>query len=121
MILFCVNVVADSNLDLTTRDGAALVISCVAENKPKLFGRKCGVENLVECFLNLIEVSEENAAGAFFENNPAWREDGDDEDDDENYDGPTQCGIAQGCLDTLAMNLPQKYIFKTAMNKIVDR
>mgnify|MGYP003888922419 CR=1 FL=1 len=120
-IQFCMNVIADGNLDLTTRDGAALVITSVAESRPKLFGRKCGVENLVECFLHLIEVSEENAAGAFFESNPAWKEDAEDSDDDEDYDGPSQVGIAQGCLDTLALNLPQKYIFKCAMHKIVDR
>jgi len=87
VVAYCALVINDGNLDLTTRDGASLVVSTVAECKPKLFGRKCNVEGIVESMMCIIEVSEESAAGAFFENNPAWKEDaeeGEEDDEDEN-------------------------------------
>ena len=120
---YALQVLGDKNLELTTRDSAALVISTLIEFKPKLVAKKANVDLLIETFMNLIEDAKESAAGAFFDNNPAWKEDAANEDDsdDEDYDGPTQCGMAQGCLDMLACNLPQKYIFQPIITKCIAR
>ncbi|GMH47012.1 hypothetical protein TrVE_jg9354 [Triparma verrucosa] len=121
IVQFCLQELLDTNLELVTRDSAALVISTLSEFKPKLMAKKCDVPMLVDTFMNLIEISKESAAGAFFDNNPNWREDGDESDDEDDYDGPTQCGMAQGCLDMIACNLPQKHVFNTTMTKCVQR
>ncbi|GMH91126.1 hypothetical protein TL16_g11966, partial [Triparma laevis f. inornata] len=109
IVEFCLRELLDQNLELVTRDSAALVISTLSEFKPKLMAKKCDVPTLVDTFMNLIE------------NNPNWREDGDESDDEDDYDGPTQCGMAQGCLDMIACNLPQKHIFNATMTKCVQR
>ena len=120
---FVMCVLTDVNLELVTRDAASLVLTNLIEFKPKLFGKKAPVDQIIDSFMVLIETSKESAAGAFFDNNPSWREDAEESDDDDldNYDGPTQCGMAQGCLDMMACHLPQKYIFNPCMTKCMNR
>lgn len=118
---FSMCVLGDQNLELVTRDAGALVMSTLIECKPKLFGRKCPVDQIVEAFMMMIETATESAAGAFFDNNPQWRDDDDSDEDDENYDGPTQCGMAQGCLDIMACTLSSKVFFNLVMTKCVQR
>jgi hypothetical protein len=79
------------------------------------------VGNLIENCMVMIENSEESAAGALFDSNPAWKEEEEGDSDGEDYDGPTQCGMAQGTLDMLAIALPGKSFFQVCMSKCVAR
>ena len=122
IVEFCLSVLRDPNVELVTRDAAAIVISATAESKPKLMGKKCNIDSLIETCMVMIELSKESAAGALFDSNPAWKEDQEeDSDDEEDYDGPTQCGMAQGTLDMLAIQLPQKVFFQTCITKCVQK
>jgi len=118
---FAMGILCDGNLELVTRDAGALVMSTLIECKPKLFGKKCPVDQITDAFMMMIETAQESAAGAFFDNNPQWRDDDDSDDEDENYDGPTQCGMAQGCLDIMACTLPSKVFFNLVMTKCMQR
>lgn len=121
MVQFSLLCLQNTNMDVTTRDSAALVIATLAEAKPKTFGKEEAlVAGVLEALFTLIENSPESAAGALLESNPAWRED--EEEDDEDYkDTPTETSMAQGTLDMLACELPKKYIFTPSMSRCMSR
>jgi len=122
VVQFALSCIADDNLEMGVRDSAALVIATLAEAKPKMLG-KCGmVDSIVETLFNLIENSNESAAGALFESNPAWKEDeGLEDDGDAPTDSPTATSMAQGTLDMLACELPKKFIFGPVVSRAVAR
>jgi hypothetical protein len=117
VVQFSLSCLVDENLDNGVRDSAALVIATLAEAKPKTLGKSGCIDAIVETLFNLIENSNESAAGALFDSNPAWNED----DDDEPYDNPTATSMAQGTLDMLACELPKKYIFAPVVSRCVAR
>lgn len=131
IVKFALHCLANPNLEMTVRDSAALVVATLAESKPKTLGSRCNIEEIVECLFNLIENSNDSAAGALFENNPAWREDmdntskdgraEDDDADERDWDSPTATSMAQGTLDMLACELPKKYIYQPVMSRCVTR
>mmetsp|Transcript_37175 Transcript_37175/g.54715 ORF Transcript_37175/g.54715 Transcript_37175/m.54715 type:complete len:1080 (-) Transcript_37175:170-3409(-) len=125
IVQYALGCLADDNLDMGVRDSAALVIATLAEAKPKTLGKSGNVEGIVETLFNLIENSNESAAGALFESNPAWKEDEQDEDDapgsSNAMDSPTATSMAQGTLDMLACELPKKYIFQAVVTRCVAR
>jgi len=115
---------SDSNLEMSVRDSAALVVATMAESKPKHLGRDTALlTGIVETIFNLIETSDGSAAGALFESNPAWKEDFEDQegyDPDEEH-GITETGMAQGTLDMLACEIPKKYIFEPVVSRCMSR
>eukprot|EP00547_Thalassionema_nitzschioides_P001876 CAMPEP_0194200314 /NCGR_PEP_ID=MMETSP0156-20130528/969_1 /TAXON_ID=33649 /ORGANISM="Thalassionema nitzschioides, Strain L26-B" /LENGTH=1071 /DNA_ID=CAMNT_0038925291 /DNA_START=70 /DNA_END=3285 /DNA_ORIENTATION=- len=122
MVQFSLLCLQNTNMDVTTRDSAALVIATLAEAKPKTFGKdEALVAGVLEALFALIENSPESAAGALLESNPAWREDEDEDDDDDYKDTPTETSMAQGTLDMLACELPKKYIFTPSMTRCMSR
>lgn len=115
-VSLCLECLADANLDIGVRDSAALVIATLAEAKPKRFGKEEAMVNaVVEILFQLIEHSNDSAAGALFDSNPSWREEGEEQDD------VTQTSMAQGTLDVLARALPKKVIFQIVMSRSVAR
>eukprot|EP00548_Thalassiothrix_antarctica_P007158 CAMPEP_0194130202 /NCGR_PEP_ID=MMETSP0152-20130528/1294_1 /TAXON_ID=1049557 /ORGANISM="Thalassiothrix antarctica, Strain L6-D1" /LENGTH=1074 /DNA_ID=CAMNT_0038824635 /DNA_START=111 /DNA_END=3335 /DNA_ORIENTATION=+ len=121
MVQFALLCIQNSNIDITIRDSAALVIATLAEAKPKTFGKEDAlVVTVLETLFTLIENSPESAAGALLESNPAWKEEEEDGDDDIN-DSPTETSMAQGTLDMLACELPKKYIFGPCMTRCMAR
>ena len=116
---------SDSNLELSVRDSAALVVATMAESKPKHMGRDSALlTGVVETIFNLIENSDGSAAGALFESNPAWKEDFEDQEgyDDADEDGGiSETGMAQGTLDMLACEIPKKYIFEPVVSRCMSR
>lgn len=131
IVTFCLTSMADANLEMQVRDSAALVIATQAESKPKTFGKdEALLSGVLECLFNLIENSNESAAGALFESNPAWREDVAEErgesgeydpDDLDELDSPTETSMAQGTLDMLSCELPKRYIFQPVVTRCVTR
>ena len=115
---------SDSNLEMSVRDSAALVVATMAESKPKHLGRDAALlTGIVETIFNLIENSDASAAGALFESNPAWKEDFEDQEgyDDVDDNGITETGMAQGTLDMLACEIPKKYIFEPVVSRCMSR
>jgi len=123
IVQFALSCLVDENLDNGVRDSAALVIATLAEAKPKTLGKSGCIDAIVETLFNLIENSDESAAGALFESNPAWNEDDDDENEEDVDldDSPTATSMAQGTLDMLACELPKKYIFGPVVSRCVAR
>jgi hypothetical protein len=123
VVQFALTCLSEGNMEMGVRDSAALVIATLAEAKPKMLGKSGMVDNIVETLFNLIENSNESAAGALFESNPAWKEEEAEEggDEDSPYDSPTTTSMAQGTLDMLACELPKKYIFGPVVSRAVAR
>ena len=126
IVRFCLSCVTDSNLEMGVRDSAALVIATQAESKPKTFGKdEALLSQVLEALFNLIENSQESAAGALFESNPAWREDmaeeGGDDFDPDDLDSPTETSMAQGTLDMLACEIPKKFVFQPIVSRCISR
>jgi hypothetical protein len=122
---FSLQCIRNRDLELRVRDAAALVIATTAEAKPKSFGRDTAMLGAVlDTLFELMQQSNESAAGALFESNPAWRQDlesdmeGQDEDD---MDSPTETSMAQGTLDMLACEIPKKYIWQPALTRCLER
>lgn len=121
IIGFCLGCMKDSNLEMTVRDSAALVVATMSESKSKTFGKnKALLHSTLESIFSLIENSEESGAGALFQSNPAWRDDDDGDDEDYN-DTTTETSMAQGTLDMLACEIPKKYIFHPVVQMCVSR
>jgi HEAT repeat protein len=127
IVRFALTCMADGNLEMAVRDAAALVVATMAESKSRLLGRDAALlSGIIETIFNLIENSDGSAAGALFESNPAWKEDmegydpNDDADDDDNG-GITETGMAQGTLDMLACEIPKKYIFEPVIGRCMAR
>lgn len=127
IVLFCLECIRDSNLEMQVRDSAALVIATQAESKPKTFGKDSALlSNVLDTLFGLVENSSESAAGALFESNPAWREDmagddGDDGYDPDQLDSATETSMAQGTLDMLACEIPKRYVFRPVVERCVAR
>ena len=126
IVLFCLACIQDSNLEMGVRDSAALVIATQAESKPKTFGKDDALlSQVLEALFNLIENSEESAAGALFESNPAWKEDmaeeGGEDFDPEDLDSPSETSMAQGTLDMLACEIPKKFVFQPIVSRCISR
>ena len=125
VVRFCRACMVDQDLELNVRDSAALVIATFAESKPKHFGRDSALlAEVVETIFNLIESSDGTAAGALFESNPAWKEDFADQagyDADDENNGISETGMAQGTLDMLACEVPKKYIFEPVVSRCMSR
>ena len=69
---------------MNVRDSAALVIATLAESKPNSFKRDQPLlQHMQEVVFPLIQNSNESAAGVAFDNNPAWRIDDEDNDDND--------------------------------------
>ena len=105
-----------------------VVIATLAESKPKSFGRDTPLVNeVLHVIFSLIENSDESAAGVVFDNNPASREDNDESKDgpydpnNDSLDDKLATSIARGMLDTIACELPKKYIFKQIVTMCVSR
>lgn len=124
IVQFVLRCIQTQELDMGVRDSAALVIATMAESKPKTFGKEeAMLSQILETLFTLIQNSPDSAAGALFESNPAWREDleGHDDQDFEDVDTPTETSMAQGTLDMLACEIPQKYIFQPVVSRCVQR
>jgi len=124
IVQFVLRCIQTQELDMGVRDSAALVIATMAESKPKTFGKEeAMLSQILETLFTLIQNSPDSAAGALFESNPAWREDleGHDDQDFEDVDTATETSMAQGTLDMLACEIPQKYIFQPVVSRCVQR
>lgn len=118
MVRFALLCMSNTDLEMGVRDSAALVIATLAEAKPKTFGKEEQVlATVLDTLFVLIENSPESAAGALLESNPAWKEEGETDTNDE----PTETSMAQGTLDMLACELPKKYIFQPLMSRCITR
>ena len=129
MIEFSLLCLQCKHLSLRVRDAAALVIATTAEAKPKLFGKQTVLlGQVIDTLFQLMRDSPVSAAGALFESNPAWREDledaidGDnnddgDDDDDHDPDSPTETSMAQGTLDMMACEIPNKFIWPICIQR----
>eukprot|EP00640_Fibrocapsa_japonica_P000545 CAMPEP_0113942732 /NCGR_PEP_ID=MMETSP1339-20121228/8362_1 /TAXON_ID=94617 /ORGANISM="Fibrocapsa japonica" /LENGTH=1186 /DNA_ID=CAMNT_0000947279 /DNA_START=128 /DNA_END=3688 /DNA_ORIENTATION=- /assembly_acc=CAM_ASM_000762 len=120
-VSFCRGVLEWEGLDLHVRDSAALVLSTLAEAKPRQLAKRADVPALLLALTNLIATSKGSAAGELFASDPIFQDDdAEDSDADEDELSPQKiasgvCGMAQTCLDSLALNLPMKHVFKPAM------
>eukprot|EP00559_Dactyliosolen_fragilissimus_P001115 CAMPEP_0184862296 /NCGR_PEP_ID=MMETSP0580-20130426/6766_1 /TAXON_ID=1118495 /ORGANISM="Dactyliosolen fragilissimus" /LENGTH=1085 /DNA_ID=CAMNT_0027360083 /DNA_START=537 /DNA_END=3794 /DNA_ORIENTATION=+ len=122
IIRFCLVCVSDGNLDINVRDSAALVIATMAESYSKTFGKdEALLGDVLETLFQLIENSNESAAGALFDSNPAWKEDVEELADDDDDDNATETSIAQGTLDMIACEIPKKYVFNPVITRCLTR
>jgi hypothetical protein len=120
IINFSLVIMNSSDLEIGVRDSAALIVATLAESKPKTFGKdEALVARVLDTLFGLIENSPSSAAGALFESNPAWRDDVEDNDDE--FDSPTETSMAQGTMDMLACEIPKKYIFQPIVSRCVSR
>ena len=119
VVKFCLGCMTDENLEMNIRDAAALVVASMTENRPKSFGKDTELLSLtLNTIFGLVESSDETAAGALFQSNPAWRE---DEDFDPDVDGASATSMAQGTLDMMAFVIPKKYIFQPVVEMCFSR
>lgn len=122
IVQFCLGCMTSQNLEMTVRDAAALVVATLAEAKPKTFGKETQLlEQVLDTLFGLIEASPDSAAGALFESNPAWRADLENDDDDAEWDAPTETSMAQGTLDMMACEIPTKYMFQPVVGRCMVR
>ena len=120
IINFSLVIMSSSDLEIGVRDSAALIVATLAEAKPKTFGKdEALMARVLDTLFGLIEKSPSSSAGALFESNPAWRDDVEDNDDE--FDSPTETSMAQGTMDMLACEIPKKYIFQPIVSRCVSR
>ena len=124
MIEFSLLCLQSQHLTLRVRDAAALVIATTAEAKPKALGKQTVLlGRILDTLFQLMRDSPVSAAGALFESNPAWREDLedaiDDDDDAHDPDSPTETSMAQGTLDMIACEIPNKFIWPLCFPRCV--
>jgi hypothetical protein len=121
---FSLRCLQNRDLELRVRDAAALVIATTGESKPKSFGKhRAMLGAVLDTLFQLMQDSQESAAGALFESNPAWREDLDHHTDDDldDPDSPTETSMAQGTLDMMACEIPKKYIWEPLLQRCISR
>lgn len=111
---FSLEVVKNPNLENSTRDVAGMVLCGLAETKPKLLGKRNLVPEMVAVLLEVMAVCQDNAAGALLQ---SFYE-AENEEDEEDFDGPSAQNIAQQCLDTMAINIPAKFFYEPTMSMI---
>ncbi len=112
VVHFCLEVLKQDGLQSSTQDVAGMVIMALAEEKPKSLGKKGLVPDIVATLLHMMAVSQDNAAGELLSTFDGRDEEEDEEDD---YDGPSGQDIAQRCLDAMAIHVPAKYFFQPTM------
>ena len=112
VVQFCLQVLKSDALQSSTQDVAGMVLMALAEEKPKSLGKKGLVPDIVATLLHMMAVSQDNAAGELLSTFDGRDEEEDEEDD---YDGPSGQDIAQRCLDALAIHVPSKYFFGPTM------
>lgn len=128
---FALSCLQNAELELRVRDAAALVIATTAEAKPKTFGRnEALLGRVLDTLFQLMQDSPASAAGALFESNPAWRQDlidsaaghgGGEADDFLDQDNPTETSMAQGTLDMIACEVPNKYVWPAVYVRCMER
>ena len=125
---FSLQCLVTDQLELRVRDAAALVIATTAEAKSKTFGRHEALLGAVlDALFALVQNSNDSAAGALFESNPAWKADLDDgnnddlDDGDGGLDNPTETSMAQGTLDMIACEVPKKFVWPACLKRCMDR
>mmetsp|Transcript_13102 Transcript_13102/g.31597 ORF Transcript_13102/g.31597 Transcript_13102/m.31597 type:complete len:1068 (-) Transcript_13102:113-3316(-) len=122
---FALTCLVTQQLEMRVRDSAALVIATTAEAKSKAFGRHEALLGAVlDALFTLVQNSNDSAAGALFESNPAWKADleGDAGDvDDGDMDSPTETSMAQGTLDMIACEVPKKFVWPACMKRCMER
>ncbi|EWM29705.1 Importin-beta [Nannochloropsis gaditana] len=113
IIRFCLEVLnRGDTLQNSTQDVAGMVLIAIAEEKPRSLGKKGLVPDIVATLLHMMAVSQDNAAGELlsaFDGRDAQDE------DDEDYEGPSGQDIAQRCLDAMAIHVPAKYFYQPTM------
>jgi importin-4 len=112
VVHFCLEVLKQDGLQSSTQDVAGMVIMALAEEKPKSLGKKGLVPDMVATLLHMMAVSQDNAAGELLSTFDGRDEEEDEEDD---YDGPSGQDIAQRCLDAMAIHVPTKYFYQPTM------
>ncbi|CAM9783964.1 unnamed protein product [Ascophyllum nodosum] len=112
LVDFLLHILGDANAEMNLKDSSALVLTQLAEAKPKVLAKTGKVPIILRVLMNLIAEYKGSAANALF-NYQALDE---DEDDDEEDDGPNSQSIAQACLDALALHLPTKHTFGPLMD-----
>ena len=95
--------IINENLEVSTRDSAALVVQRLLEFKPKSIGKKGLVLDIINVCIEIISKDTTSAGGMM---NAQFAEDEDEEDDDE----PSPTKMAQRMLDVMALNMPAKYM-----------
>ena len=125
---FSLQCLVTQQLELRVRDAAALVIATTAEAKPKPFGRHEALLGAVlDALFQLVQNSNDSAAGALFESNPAWKADLDDannedlDDGEGGLDSPTETSMAQGTLDMIACEVPKKFVWPACLKRCLER
>eukprot|EP00903_Cladosiphon_okamuranus_P009337 g8905.t1 len=103
-----------SDAEMNLKDSSALVLTTLAEAKPKLVSKTGKVPEILRVLMNLIAEYKGSAANALF--NYQALDDDDDDDDDDDYEGPNPQSIAQACLDSMALQLPTKHTFAPLMD-----
>ncbi|CAM9940163.1 unnamed protein product, partial [Ectocarpus sp. 12 AP-2014] len=114
IIDFLLHILGDAETEVNLKDSSALVLTQLAEAKPKLIVKTNKVPQILQVLMNLIAKYKGSAANALF--NYQALDDEDDDDDDEDYDGPNPQSIAQACLDSMALQLPTKHTFGPLMD-----
>jgi importin-4 len=124
MIEFSTTILMNKQLDIRIRDSAALVIATCAEAKPKTFLKyEVLLGQVLDALFQLMQDSDESAAGALLERHNNDDDDDDDEDDDpdKEEDVPTETSMAQGTLDMIACEMPTKHIWPALYGRCLDR
>ncbi|CAM9175169.1 unnamed protein product [Pylaiella littoralis] len=111
---FLLHILGDADTEMNLKDSSALVLTQLAEAKPKLVAKTGKVPQILQVLMNLIAEYKGSAANALF--NYQALDDDEDDDDDEDYDGPNPQSIAQACLDSMALQLPTKHTFAPLMD-----
>lgn len=120
LVHFCLEVLRCEDLQNTTRDVAGMVVTALAQYKPKLLGKKNLVPDIVATLLQVMAICQDNAAGELLSSFYRGEEGEDDEDDPDYEGGPSGQDIAQQCLDALALHVPSKYFYQPTMALIAQ-
>lgn len=114
VVHFCLEVLKrGETLQGSTQDVAGMVIIAIAEEKPKSLGKKGLVPDIVATLLHMMAISQDNAAGELLSTFDG--RDAEEEDEDDDYEGPSGQDIAQRCLDAMAIHVPAKYFYTPTM------
>ena len=114
VLAWSLSILTNAQLEYNVRDSAALVIATLSEvHNRKIMKQVPGaVPQIISSLYQLIEQSEESAAGALFENNPLWAEELEEELDGGDLDsGGNLTSMAQGTLDMICLHFPGKIIY----------
>lgn len=100
------------------KQAAGQTLMNVMEARPKLVAKKGLITPVLAALAGIIAKADTSAAGSIFsfaENDGRLDRDGDD-DDDEDYTPEMDIQrMAQTCIDTMAINVPQKHFVGPAL------